>query len=327
VRFVVYGAGAIGGVVGARLAQHRHDVVLIARGAHYDAIRAHGLRLQAGAEDVTLSIPVVSHPREIDWRDGDVVLVATKSQDTLGVALALSETAPASTPVVSLQNGVANEPLLLRWFERVYAVCVMSPTAHLEPGVVQAYSVPVSGLLDIGRYPAGVDDLTNEVAGALATSSFESIPRPDIMRGKYTKLLMNLGNAIEATCAPSEATAVLARRVRDEGKVALRAAGIDFASSQEDRERRGDIMTLTPIAGSLRGGGSSWQSLARGTGTIESDYLNGEIVLSGRRFGVATPANELVRQTAVHAARTGLAPGSIDAQTLLDQLPDQTTLP
>jgi 2-dehydropantoate 2-reductase len=321
VRFVVYGAGAIGGVVGARLAQHGHDVLLVARGAHLDAIRANGLRLRAGTEDVTLSIPAAGHAREIDWRSDDVVLLATKSQDTLDVALALAEHAPRSLRIVSLQNGVANEPLLLRWFANVYAVCVMSPTAHLEPGVVQAYSVPVSGLLDIGRYPHGLDDSARDVATALASSSFESIPRPDIMRWKYTKLLMNLGNAIEATCAPGEAMNLLAKRVRNEGRTVLRAAGIDAASSEEDRERRGSIMTITPIDGSTRGGGSSWQSLARGTGTIESDYLNGEIVWLGRQHGVPAPANDLVRETAIRAAREHLPPGSFDAQGLLDQLP------
>ena len=61
-RFVVYGAGAIGGVIGARLFQSGHDVALIARGAHYDAIRDHGLRIQSPADDATLPIPVVDHP-------------------------------------------------------------------------------------------------------------------------------------------------------------------------------------------------------------------------------------------------------------------------
>ena len=49
-RFVVLGAGAIGGVVGGRLAEHGHDVVLIARGAHYEAIRDNGLRIESPDE-------------------------------------------------------------------------------------------------------------------------------------------------------------------------------------------------------------------------------------------------------------------------------------
>src|SRR3954462_12058926 len=80
-RFVVYGAGAIGGGVGGRLAEAGHEVVLIARGEHPDAIRDAGLRLVVpDAEPLTLSIPVVSHPAGLDFRDDDVVLMAMKSQ-------------------------------------------------------------------------------------------------------------------------------------------------------------------------------------------------------------------------------------------------------
>ena len=94
-RFIVYGAGAVGGVVGARLFQHDHEVVLIARGPHRDAIAAHGLRLQSADEDVTLPIPVVGAPAEIDFRGDDVVLLGVKSQDTVGAALDLGAAAGA----------------------------------------------------------------------------------------------------------------------------------------------------------------------------------------------------------------------------------------
>src|SRR5690349_1906309 len=82
-RFVVYGAGAIGGVVGARLFQSGHDVVLIARGAHYEAIRDHGLRIQSPIDDETFPIPVVDHPSKLTLTGDDVVLLAMKSQDTI----------------------------------------------------------------------------------------------------------------------------------------------------------------------------------------------------------------------------------------------------
>ena len=101
------------------------------------------------------------------------------------------------------------------------------------------------------------------------------------MRWKYTKLLMNLANSIEATVAPDPRVGDLVKLVRAEGEACLRAAGIDFASREEDKERRGDRMDVRPVNGEFRGGGSSWQSLARGTGSIETDYLNGEIVLLG----------------------------------------------
>jgi 2-dehydropantoate 2-reductase len=73
---------------------------------------------------------------------------------------------------------------------------------------------------------------------------------------------------------------------------------------------RGDRVRIQPVNGSPRGGGSSWQSLTRGTGSIEADYLNGEIVLLGREHGVPTPVNEVLQRLANQAARERQAPGS-----------------
>jgi len=314
-RLVVHGAGGIGGVLAARLFQSGHDVVAIARGAHLDAWRARGLRLQTGDEDVVLDVPVAGSPAEAKVTADDVVILTMKSQDTVA---ALAEL-PDGVPVVCAQNGVSNEREALRRFERVYGICVMCPTQFLEPGVVQANSTPITGLLDIGRYPSGVDDVAERVAAALSASTYESIPRPDIMRWKHTKLLMNLGNAVQAVCG-SGGTKALTDRVRAEGVAALEAAGIPFASEEEDRARRADRMTIKPIAGAQRGGGSSWQSLARGTGAIETDHLNGEIVLLGRLHGVPTPANALLQRLANHAAAERREPGFMTADEVLAQL-------
>jgi 2-dehydropantoate 2-reductase len=131
---------------------------------------------------------------------------------------------------------------------------------------------------------------------------------------------MNLGNALEAACGTEARGSDLNERARAEGEECLRAAGIDFASRQEDRARRGDLLRLRPIEGRRRPGGSSWQSLARGTGTIEADYLNGEIVLLGRLHGVATPVNALLQGLAQRMAREGLAPGSLPFGDLARQL-------
>jgi 2-dehydropantoate 2-reductase len=319
VRSVVLGAGAIGGVIGGRLAQHGHDVVLVARGAHHDAIRDRGLVVESPDDAVTVRVPVVDHPSRVDLRPDDVVLLCTKTQDTAEALDDLAAVAPAGTAVVCAQNGVENERMALRRFARVYAMCVMCPATHLEPGVVQASSAPVSGILDLGRYPSGVDEVAERVAAALSASTFDSVARPDIMRWKYTKLLMNLGNAAEATLGRTARAAEVASLARDEGMACLRAAGIDVASPEEDAARRGDRLRIRPIGGARRGGGSSWQSLARGTGSIEADYLNGEIVLLGRRHGVPTPVNAALQRLAGAAARARRPPGSV-AEPELDAL-------
>jgi 2-dehydropantoate 2-reductase len=319
-RFVIFGAGAIGGVIGGRLHQHGQEVLLIARGAHHEAIRDHGLTVESGDARDTFPLPVFERPAEIDFAPDDVVVLAVKSDATVDALDALRAAAPPTVRVVCAQNGVANERAALRRFAAVYGVCVMCPAAHLEPGVVQAYSTPIAGLLDLGRYPSGVDETARAIAAAFASATFESEPRFDIMRWKYAKLLMNLGNAAEALFERSEEMRELVRRAREEGAACLRAAGIEFVSDEEDRDRRGDRLTVRPINGARRGGGSSWQSLARGTGAIETDYLNGEVVLLGRLHGLATPANELLRELAVEAARAGRPPGQARAEDALARL-------
>jgi 2-dehydropantoate 2-reductase len=317
VRFVVIGAGAIGGVAGARLFEHGYEVTLVARGAHYEAIRDKGLVVESPESTVTLPVPVVDDPRRVRFGDDDIVVLATKSQQTGDALGQLHGQLGSATPIVCLQNGVDNERFVLRTFANVYAVCVMCPATHLSPGVVQAHSVPTTGILDLGRYPAGVDSVAVSVAGALQASTFVSEARADIMRWKYAKLLMNLGNAVEAACGPEGRRSTLVDLARVEGEACFRAAGIDYASSAEDTARRGNLLNPRPIGGTSRGGGSSWQSLTRQTGSIETDYLNGEIVLLGRLYGVPTPVNAALQRLAADMAAKQALPGSVSTDDVL----------
>jgi 2-dehydropantoate 2-reductase len=316
-RFVVLGAGAIGGTVGARLFQKGYDVTLVARGDHGRALER-GLVLEAPDETVTLPIPVTDDPATLAWPEEEtVVLLAVKGQHT-DHALRQLAAAPPRTAVVCLQNGVENERRVLRRFSGTYGVCVMCPATQLRPGVVQVHSSPVSGLLDIGCFPAGLDDLGQAIADAIDTTTFQSVARPDIMRWKYRKLLMNLANAVEALCGPDGRSSPLAREAQREGNNVLAAADIDVASAEEDRERRGDFLQLSPTASGAWQGGSSWQSLARGAGSIEAEFLNGEIVLLGNLHGVPTPVNSLLQTLAVRAAAEGAGPGRWTIETLSD---------
>jgi 2-dehydropantoate 2-reductase len=320
VRFIIYGAGAIGGAIGGRLAESGHDVALIARGAHYEALRRNGLTVESADRIITQDLPTVAEPSELTFGGDDVVVFAMKTQHTEAAAHALGRVAPRQVVAVSAQNGVENERILTRRFSHVYGVCVMCPASHLEPGIVQAYSSPITGLLDIGRWAGPVDDTAVAISDALRASTFESVPRDDIARWKYGKLLMNLGNAVEALCGHVDGIGPVMRLAREEAVGVLGAAGIAFVDRDEDRERRGDLMTIGEIAGRPRGGGSSWQSLARGTGNIEADYLNGEIVMLGRLHGVATPVNELLQRRAGEAAEARTPPGSVDPSELLVEL-------
>ncbi|HEY6698681.1 MAG TPA: 2-dehydropantoate 2-reductase N-terminal domain-containing protein [Acidimicrobiales bacterium] len=320
-RFIVYGAGAIGGAIGGRLFEAGHDVTVIARGDHLLALQDDGLTLVSPDSSATLRLPAVGNPAEVGLRDGDVVIMAMKSQDTPPALAALATHAPPGIRVVCAQNGVENERVALRFFADVYAVAVMLPATHLEPGVVVAHLAPTTGLLDLGRYPDGVDTAAEEVSAALSGATFGSQARPDIMRWKYRKLILNLGNAVEAVCGPEAARSTpLARMARAEGEACLQAAGIDAVSIEEDRARRGNVFELRPVPGHERRGGSSWQSLARGLGSVETDYLTGEIVLLGRLHRVPTPVNDLLQRLASRMAAEGRPPGSVAAEDVLARL-------
>ena len=313
-RHIIYGAGSIGGTIGSRLFQNNQEVILIARGDHLKAIQKNELVFKTPHETVTLPIPCVGHPSEISFEDGDVVYLTMKSQHTLNALEDLRDVAGIDIPVICCQNGVANERMASRRFNRVYAMVVMLPASHLEPGMVHAESVNTTGILDAGCYPTGTDPLIEEITKTLSQSNFSARANAAIMRFKYAKMLMNLNNSLQALCEPGDQAADISRMMTKEALECYQVAGIDCASREEFAARRADHIKVAPVDGSQRMGGSSWQSVFRGTGSIESDYLNGEIVLLGHLYGVPTPANRVLQQMAICLAKEGGKVGSVSLE-------------
>ena len=318
-RYVVYGAGAVGGVIGAQLHRGGRTVTLVARGEHLAAIRAAGgLVMDAGDGRHLVGAPATDTAAEVDWTDDTVVVLAVKSHQA-GAALAdLRTHAPADVALVCATNGIATEAAALRLFARTYAVCVMLPATHLEPGVVVAGCHPTPAILDIGRIPGGTDATTAAVATDLRAAGMVSEERTDILAWKRRKLLLNLGNGVDASFAQGEAADELADRALSEGEQVLAAAGVSLVSAEDDTARRGQILQRRPDL--ERRGGSTWQSLSRGTGDSEIDYLAGEIVLHGRLHGVPTPVNEAIVAATRRLAHDGGAPRSLDAADVLASL-------
>ena len=313
-RLVILGAGAIGGVVGGLLADAKRDVLLLARGAHLDAIRRDGLRVETPDQTFTVYAPVADSRAAVDWRSDDVVLLATKTQDA---ALALAELAPPpSVPVVCLTNGVEAERIALRQVRHVYGAYVAMPATYLSPGVVQAWASPVPGVIDLGSYPDGLGEHAHEVAGELGAAGFACEVRPNIMKWKRGKLLSNLANGAEALCGPPARNSELAARARAEARECFSAAGLSCTTDAEDAARRTGYVSRS-IGAETREGGSTWQSLVRGATRLETDYLNGEIAMLGRLHGVSTPVNEALQVLAAEAARMNHPPGSMSIEELI----------
>ncbi len=318
-RYIIYGAGAVGGVIAGKLLLAGIETVIIARGENLRVLRESGLQLKHPKPDATetLHIETVGHPSEIAFRSDDVVLLTMKSQDTIGALDDLRLAAGDQVPVVCVQNGVENERLALRRFANVYGVLVFMPATHLEPGNVEVALWDPCGVLDVGRYPVGTDATAEAIAADLTRAGFVSQADPRIMRLKYAKLLQNMVNAVQALLPPrTEADDVLSQ-LRTETEACYEAAGVDCAPFAEMMARNAETRGGTPGIG--RGGwrgGSTWQSLMRGAGSSETDYLNGEVVLLGRLHGIPTPANETVQLLVERLARSGGAPGSMTPEEL-----------
>jgi 2-dehydropantoate 2-reductase len=315
-RIIIYGAGGIGGVIGAQLFQGGVDTILIARGDHFRAIQNDGLHYRTPHGDVTLPIRAVDRPSEIAFRAGDVVILTMKSQHTQVALDDLRATAGDQIPVFCCQNGVANEAMAARRFENVYAQMVYLPATALEPGTVVTHATDTIGVLDAGRYPTGSDQVVDEVMAALESVRFSARPNATVMRFKYSKMIMNLGNALGAVAIPGDESKAIRAQLRDEAEACFKAAGIDCAGRDEEIARRDGLMQMGTVAGQDRVAGSSWQSLARGTGNIEADFLNGEIVLLGRLHGIPTPANAVLQRLANDLAVTKGQPQSIPLQDI-----------
>lgn len=313
-RLVILGAGAIGGVVAGHLARANRDVLLLARGAQLAAIRERGLRVETPAGAFVANLPVAEANAAIAWRPDDVLVVATKTQD---VATALREVAPpAWVPIACMTNGLEAERIALRHSREVYGVCVFLPGTYLEPGLVQVWAAPVAGLFEVGRYPDGTGERADEFAGELNVAGFSCEVRTSVMKWKRGKLLSNLANGAEAISGRDARTSELMTRAQAEARACYAAANLSCTTDAEDAARRAAI-TSAPIAGATRTGGSTWQSLARGLGALETDYLNGEIVLLGRLHGVATPVNEALQELAAEAGRTRAQPGALPVAELI----------
>jgi len=318
-RVIVFGVGAVGGVVAAALARSGTEVIGIARGRMLEAIRDKGLRLLSPEVDELVAFPCVASPAEIAFRPDDAILLCMKTQDTPPALQALRLAGVTDQPVFCMQNGVANESLALRFFPNVHGITVMLPATYLVPGESVTYAAPKFGLFDIGRFPQGIDAADEQMAEVLAAANFATYLKPDVMASKHGKLLLNLGNISGAAFGTGAADKALRTALRTEALAVFDAAGIPWEDVGDEDPRRALHTRYSPVPGSPGMSNSTLQSLQRG-GSVETDYLNGEICLLGRLNGVPTPLNDAMMALGVRMLREGVEPGTLDLEDTLSAL-------
>jgi 2-dehydropantoate 2-reductase len=144
------------------------------------------------------------------------------------------------------------------------------------------------------------------------------------MPWKRAKLLSNLGNALQVLCAggsqPRTAgdggLGAVMTRLRAEASACFTAAGWSVTDTSAYRAGTSGFQ-IAAVGGRPRSGGSTWQSVERGLPTVETDFLNGEVVRLGRLHGVPTPVNAAVQARMREITRRSLTPRSLEPADLL----------
>jgi 2-dehydropantoate 2-reductase len=306
----IVGAGAIGGFLGARLAQSGHEVNLVARGAHLAAMRADGLSLRSKNESLTLKI------NACDSADGlgpqDVVFIALKAYSIADMLPRLAPLLDAQTVVIPAINGIPwwyfykeggpfdGEPVasvdpdgtMLRDFDcaRILGCVVQVSAEVVEPGVI----LHTAGRRFILGEPDGaLSERSMRVAAAMEQAGLEAPLVERIRESVWTKLVGNLAfNPICSLTAArmdqamsSPAIVALMRTVMAEGMRVGEAYGISFCMSIDER------LEMAKRNGSAKV--SMLQDLERGR-PIEADAIVGTVCEFGRRAGIATPTTDLI---------------------------------
>ena len=283
---------------------------LVARGAHLAALAAQGLTVARPDGCRTYALEVAPGAAQAQLADLDAVLLCVKSQDTPAALADLLRAAGPRVPVVCAQNGVDNERLALEQHDNVYGMMVWMPASHLEPGRVANYASEPPAVLRLGRFPEGADELSGCLAAALRDGSFDAQAVEDIDAWKHAKLLLNLGNALDAFCEPVPPEHPFRAALEQEALAVLQAAGRGILP-REVLTAATEHMHMSRVEGHKREGGSTWQSAVRGL-PGEVEHLNGSLCRLGASHGVPTPLN----RSLVELARTRPAPRSVHIDSL-----------
>lgn len=284
-KIAVMGAGAVGCYYGGMLARAGHDVVLIARPQHVEAIQRDGLRLDTKSFDEYVRLDASSEAGAA--KNADVVLFCVKSTDTDSAALALKPYLHERTLVLSLQNGVENAERLRELLPQEVAAAVVYVAAEMAgPGHIRHHGR--------GELVIEPSSMSEEVARTLAAASVPTEISDNVRGALWAKLVLNCAyNALSAiTQTPygrlvqGEGVTRAMRDVVDECLAVAKADGVTIPGDV-DAAVRGIAETMPNQYSSTA------QDMARGKRS-EIDHLNGLIVRRGEASGIPTPANRML---------------------------------
>ncbi len=320
-RICIYGAGAIGGFFGARLALAGHEPSLIARGAHLAAMRKNGLKLISGGEEHVVEVRCSDDPAELGPHDA--VILTCKAQTVADAAENIAPLLHDDTMVVTTQNGlpwwyfdglpgphqgqglVSIDPggRIRRAIEtrRVVGGVVAAGCKIQEPGVIHHGA---AGTIVMGEIDGTESTRCDTLCGILAESGIKATTSDEIRGQVWAKLWGNVSFSSIAVLtgstvgglATDDALVPIACAIMEEARTVGAAFGATFPVSIEQRVEHSRNMGAHKT--------SILQDLEAGR-PMEVDAVVGSVVEAARIAGVPTPRTDeiyaLVRRRAMEA--------------------------
>jgi len=331
-RLTVFGAGAVGGNIAARLAAAGNPIAVVARGEAVSAMRRNGITLHAGSEAIRAPVSATDDPHDLGVQD--VVIVTVKATDPAGLAAGLGPLVGPATDVVFAQNGIPwwyatglpperPAPPDLAFLdpdgslqrlvapERIIGGVIYSSNEMTAPGVV-VNETPARNRLLLGRADDGRDTKLDGLRGVLEQAGIEAPSVGDIRQAIWGKLIVNM--SLSVLCLLTGCKATIVREDQRLAEVCLGAAaeGLAIATAHGI-----DVSALDPQAfirnppdhlPSIR------QDFERGR-ALELDALVLAPQAFARAAGVPTPQLDTIAALAVrlgldHGLYTGVSPAA-----------------
>lgn len=293
-KIAVVAAGAVGGYFGARLHAAGEEVYLVARGAHFDAIRRNGLVIETNdsAESIT-DVQVTDDPNEIG--PVDIVLFAVKLWATEAAGQSVQPLIGANTAVISLQNGIDSVDILTPIFGAKH---VIGGVAEIAAFVTQPGHIKLSS--GFARMRFGEE---NGIASARMTAYYDACQRAgvdgilsnNIIKARWQKFVLLVGFSGMTALTRAPIGPILAdpdmrdvyRTCMEEAVIVGLAAGApldpDYAAKCMEYSSAFQPGLKASMLGDLEQGGR-----------LELDWLAGRVVSLGRELDVPTPVNETI---------------------------------
>lgn len=291
-RIAVFGAGAVGGYFGARLAAAGEDVHFVARGSHLDAIRKTGLRIESPNGDLTLH-PAQATDDPASIGPVDYIMFAVKLFDTEAVARACKPLVGPHTTVMALQNGVESEEIISRVVGPGH---VMDGTVYIaavitEPGLIKqtgAFARMIFGELD-----GSLSERGRKFEAACKKAGIDVVFSPQVQTEIWMKfiVLVALSGVTTATrtavgmLRADPDTRMLLRNAIAEAAAVGRAVGVALPEDAVDRQ-------MATIDGWPHEMVASMLHDLNAGKRMELDNLSGAITRIGRQYGVPTPVHD-----------------------------------